>query len=224
MSTAAHALIHPSCWHPGASASCAACGGCGWVLVADAPTLALEACACAGVCPTCEGAGVLHGGLTRCGCAVVRGRASALQASGLPALPRGWHHAAPPPALTAWCDRYRPEDGWPWLTVIGPDDAPVIASIARLITAAEVPVHLAHPQDRAPERATWRRLVVALDLARWTPSDAARMIDHCRAHGLTLLASARHQPFPDHAEGLEAHIGEDATIALIELGEVITST
>lgn len=207
-------VIARASWLPAADPECSSCAGVGWV-GSPVDGLLPTACACVGRCPACGGSGFLRGGGETCACRTGRERVAELGAVGLP-----WpDEVVLPVALERWISRFRPEPGWPWLTVHGPDAAVVLAA-ARLLTAVGVPTDRARPGT--PDRTDhWRRLVVALDLAAFSPEEARRLVDACQARDLILLASTSIPVFPSEGPGLESVVGEVAAVALHEHGEVV---
>ncbi|MCB9546086.1 MAG: hypothetical protein H6706_09560 [Myxococcales bacterium] len=205
--------LHPDAAHPGAAPDCAACDGSGWVAL-DEPTITVAPCACVQVCPRCGGSGRLAGGLEACACHAGAGRIDLLNAAGLPALDAPLD--PPSPALSAWFQRYRPEDGWPWLLVTGPSPGPVTAQLIRLITGVGVPTARVTAHTETVDWRAWRRLVVCYDLALHGPRRAARLVDTCADHGLTLVLWSPMGLYPSAGPGLDTAIGDDAAATLLE--------
>lgn len=162
-------------------------------------------------CPACGGSGFLAGGLEVCACRIARERHALLVSA---ALPEG--DGPLPVDAAAWFARFRPEDGWPWLTVADAD-AGVAGALARLILA--IGVEVATIEVAAPERDAVRgRIVACFGIERLGVARAARLVDRCVADGRTLVATTSLDPAaPD---GLGAAIGERALLALWEHGVV----
>ncbi|MCK6523291.1 hypothetical protein L6R49_17895 [Myxococcota bacterium] len=206
-----HPWLHPAAFTPAARLGCDRCGGAGWV------GEELRACACVGTCPRCAGAGFLAGGLELCACRVATDRVALLRAA---ALPRLVATGPLPGAAQAWFERFRPEDGWPWLTVAGPYAGAVVAAVARLITGVGVPTRVV-PASPVPDTAPLQRLVLCVGAEGLGPVEARRLLRRCAEEGRVLVLSCEAPPLAADGPGLERSLGEDVALELWERGEVV---
>jgi hypothetical protein len=159
----------------------------------------------------------LAGGLELCACRVAADRVALLRAAD---LPRGLPEGPLPAGAKVWFDRVRPEDGWPWLTVVGPHAGAVVTAVARLITGVGVPTRVVLATT-IPDGAPLQRLVLCLRAEGLGPVEARRLLTRCAAEGRILVLTCDAPPLAAEGPGLEASLGEEVALTLWERGEVV---
>lgn len=213
--------LAPACWHPSATRTCTSCGGTGWIRAPrpdpEGAPPRWRACSCVGPCVPCGDSGFQAGGLEYCRCRVGRERVALLEGAELPDLAV---MGDLPAEAEAWFARYRPEDGFPWLTLVGWDPGATVQALAGLVTGIGAPVTRIQPADPRGDTRPFQRIVACLQAEAVGEDRVRRILGRCQAEDRTLVLACGARPGARRVEDAFP-LGESMLYDLWEKGTLV---